>query len=564
MRYVLLTCVILSVLIAASSLAQEREPFCATSLFQEKKVALSERFDRSLRRESPTEKGLPPDVGDTTTFWAWDFTVMPPPWILVPATCRAVGEYCYVFVADDQWNVNMDSTDVALVVERFDHNTPADPTRGIYETNTGIFGPAPDEIDGDPKIYIFYSALGCFMGSCFDGYFSAFNEYTELEARELGGHSNEVEMFYMSCDPIDPTANSTLSVLAHEFEHMIHWNMDTDEESWVDEGCAEYAMYLYGYPDPITGFPDTPDDNLIVWDNAWVDYIQTYLFAMYFAEKYGGDSTITALVAEQANSIAGVENTLALRGYSETFEEVFVDWTVANYLDDTSIDTGQYGYEWIELPAFHASQHSAYPVVGFSALVEHWAADYIRFINGSPMTLTYDGRNSSVFNVRLLEMDLSLPTTVEDAPLDSLQNGAFHLSEFGTGYDTLVMVNAHITSAGGEQYSYSMESFAGVALPDLPVDEDGFAHLLGNQPNPFRAQTAIRFSLPERQHARLSVYDVKGRLVRELLSGETDAGFTAVTWDGLDESGIPAAPGVFYSRLETGGKSLSARMVLIR
>jgi hypothetical protein len=243
---------------------------------------------------------------------------------------------------------------------------------------------------------------------------------------------------------------------------------------------------------------------------------------------------------------------------------VFVDWTVANYLDDTSIDMGQYGYEWIELPPFYAPQHSTYPVVGFSALVEHWAADYIRFINGSPMTLTYDGRDNSVFNVRLLEMDLSLPTTVEDAPLDSLQNGAFHLSEFGTGYDTLVMVNAHITSAGGEQYSYSMESFAGVALPDLPVDEDGFVHLLGNQPNPFRAQTAIRFSLPDRQHARLSVYDVKGSLVRELLSGETDAGFTAVTWDGLDESGTPAAPGVFYSRLEAGGKILTARMVLIR
>lgn len=552
------------ILAVTSTLAHEHRPYCATSLFQDAKVALSEKYDRSLHRDIPLEKGPPPEVGDTITFWAWDFTVMPPPWILVPATCRAVGEYCYVFVADDQWNVNMDSTDVVLVVEKFDHSTPADPTRGIYETNTEIFGPAPDEIDGDPKIYIFYSALGCFMGTCFDGYFSAFNQYTELEAREMGGHSNEVEMFYMSCDPINPTANSTLSVLAHEFEHMIHWNMDPDEVAWVDEGCAEYAMYLYGYPDPITGFPDNPDDNLIVWDNAWVDYIQTYLFTMYFAEKYGGDSTITALVAEHANSIAGVENTLALRGYSETFEEVFVDWTVANFLDDTSIDMGQYGYEWIELPPFHASQHSAYPVVGFSALVEHWAADYIRFTNGSHMTLSYDGRNSSLFSVQLLKMDKSLPTMVEDAPLDSLQNGVFHLPDFGTGYDTLVMVSAHITSAGGEQYSYSMESFAGVALPDLPAVEDGAVHLYRNQPNPFCAQTAIRFSLPDRQRARLSVYDVEGRLVRELLSGEAGADYTVIIWDGLDESGAPAASGVYYSHLEAGGESLSARMVLIR
>ena len=343
MKKMLLLLLSLTILTTATSLAHEHNRFCATSLFQAEKVALSERFDRSLRRDRPLEKDPLPEVGDTMTFWAWDLTTMPPPWILVPATCRAVGEYCYVFVADDQWNVNMDSVDVALVVERFDQSTPADPTRGIYEINTETFGPPPDELDQDPKIYIFYSALGCFMGSCFDGYFSVFNEYTEAEAREMGGHSNEVEMFYMSCDPINPTANSTLSVLAHEFEHMIHWNMDPDEASWIDEGCAEYAMYLYGHPDPITGFPQSPDDNLIVWDNSWVDYIQTYLFMMYLTGHYGGDSTITALVSEPANSIAGVENTLAGLGYLETFEEVFTAWTVANFLDDTSIDEGQYG-----------------------------------------------------------------------------------------------------------------------------------------------------------------------------------------------------------------------------
>jgi hypothetical protein len=155
--------------VVTSPLAHEGRPHCATSLFQDAKVALSQRFDRPTRGGAPLPKADTPEVGDTRTFWAWDLTTMPPAWIQVPATCRAVGEYCYVFVADDQWNVNMDSTDVALVAERFDQRTLADSTRGIYETNTEAFGPPPDEIDGDPKIYIFYSALGCFGGSCFDG-----------------------------------------------------------------------------------------------------------------------------------------------------------------------------------------------------------------------------------------------------------------------------------------------------------------------------------------------------------------------------------------------------------
>jgi hypothetical protein len=564
MKKVLLVFLPLTLLIAVSSPARENRPFCATSLFQAEKVALSEKFDRSLHRERPLEKGLAPGVGDTITFWAWDLTVMPPPWILVPATCRAVGEYCYVFVADDQWNVNMDSADVALVVERFDRSTPADSTRGIYELDTENFGPPPDELDEDPKIYIFYSALGCFMGSCFDGYFSVFNEYTEAEARSMGGHSNEVEMFYMSCDPINPTANSTLSVLAHEFEHMIHWNMDPDEDAWVDEGCAEYAMYLYGYPDPITGFPQTPDDNLILWGNSWVDYIQTYLFMMYFTGHYGGDAAITALVAEAANSIAGVENTLTGLGYAETFEEVFTAWAVANFLDDTSIHEGQYGYPRIALPPFTARRHDTYPVPEQLTTVKHWAADYIRFVNGSPLLLSYDGQDNSTFSLQLLKLDETLPTTVEDAPLDSLQAGEFQIPGFGTSYDTLIAVSANITSTGGKQYAYSTGTLASIATGDLPPHDVGSIQIFGNRPNPFSTQTTLLFSLPERQYAKLAVYDASGRLVKELLSGETDAGYTGVTWDGLDESGTPVAPGVFYSRLEVRGKSRSRRMVLIR
>ncbi|MGC9367294.1 MAG: hypothetical protein ACP5FK_09695 [bacterium] len=42
-------------------------------------------------------------VGDTKTFWSWDLSVMPPQWIQVPATCRAVGDSSYIFVADNCW-----------------------------------------------------------------------------------------------------------------------------------------------------------------------------------------------------------------------------------------------------------------------------------------------------------------------------------------------------------------------------------------------------------------------------------------------------------------------------
>ncbi len=563
MRYALWGLALASLLLASSSSAEQPRHVCATSLFQADKLALSERFDRPGYGDSFRAPRPSPAVGDTMTFWAWDLTVMPPVWIQVPATCRAVGEYCYVFVADDQWNVNMDATDVAEVVLRFDEETLADPTRGIYETDTAVFGPPPDTIDNDPKIYIFYMGLGCFMGSCFDGYFSVFNQYTEAQAQAQGGHSNEVEMFYMSCDPIDPTANSTLSVLAHEFEHMIHWNMDPNEDSWVDEGCAEYAMYLYGWPDPISGFPTSPDNNLTNWGNQWVDYIQTYLFTMYFAEKFGGDATITALVAEPANSIAGVENTLALQGYSESFEDVFVNWTVANFLDDVTIADGRYGYAWITLPPFTAFGHSTYPV-SRSTTVNHWAADYIRFTNGSPMRLTYDGADDSVFGVMLLKMDDVAPTVVEPGILDALQDGDFPIAGFGVEYDTLVMVSSNISSAGATSYAYATGPPTGVIPGIGTASGRDRVVLYQNRPNPFRPATEFRFLLPAAGFADLSVYDVGGRLVRSFGRTFYEPGEHAVGWNGTDALGNPVESGVYFYRLQTETAEICRKATLLR
>jgi hypothetical protein len=353
-------------------------------------------------------------------------------------------------------------------------------------------------------------------------------------------------------------------VLAHEFEHMIHWNMDPNEVSWVDEGCAEYAMYLYGHPDPISGFPGNPDDDLTVWDQAWTDYIQTYMWTMYLAEHYGGAAMISALVAEPGNSITGVENTLATMGYTETFEEVFVDWTIANFLDDPSIGAGRYGYNWIDFPQFASVQQSSYPVPSTQVTVNNWAADYVQFVNGGPLTLYYNGRNNSFFSVPILKLDEVAPTTVEFAVLDSLQDATIPVPDFGTGFDTLVMVSSHISSEGGDLYTYWTDELTDVVADLGPASGLAAPVLFQNTPNPFNPVTTIAFALPERGHVRLGIYDVHGELVAELINGESEAGYRSVVWDGSDRAGVPAAPGVYFSRMEAGEKVLSRKMVLVK
>ncbi|MBM4118672.1 hypothetical protein FJ251_13245, partial [bacterium] len=89
--------------------------------------------------------------------------------------------------------------------------------------------------------------------------------------------------------------------------------------------------------------------------------------------------------------------------------------------------------------------------------------------------------------------------------------------------------------------------------------------LFQNAPNPFNPKTTIRFALPAPSAVRLAVYDVQGRLVRELLAGRTlPAGTHDAVWDGRDAAGRALGSGVFFYRLEAAGEVLQGKMILIK
>ena len=83
--------------------------------------------------------------------------------------------------------------------------------------------------------------------------------------------------------------------------------------------------------------------------------------------------------------------------------------------------------------------------------------------------------------------------------------------------------------------------------------------LFQNYPNPFNPSTNIRFHLPERTLTHVRVYDVLGREVETLVSGELDAGIHTVTFHPRNMSS-----GVYYYRLETSDKILTRAMLLMR
>lgn len=81
-------------------------------------------------------------------------------------------------------------------------------------------------------------------------------------------------------------------------------------------------------------------------------------------------------------------------------------------------------------------------------------------------------------------------------------------------------------------------------------------------PNPFTASTNLQLTLPEPAAVVLEVFDARGRRVRTLDLGRQAAGAHSVSWDGLDDRGVRAAPGVFFLRV-TAGEVLRTRKVIL-
>lgn len=96
-----------------------------------------------------------------------------------------------------------------------------------------------------------------------------------------------------------------------------------------------------------------------------------------------------------------------------------------------------------------------------------------------------------------------------------------------------------------------------------PIAAPAFA-LGQNAPNPFNPSTEISYRLPERSEVSLRIFDVRGRLVRELVEGMRPAGPHRVVWDGRDDAGARAASGVYLYRLQAGDLVQQKKMTLVK
>jgi len=274
--------------------------------------------------DAPVYKSEPPlewNIRDSRSFWV--LNVDANDYRKINANLLHITPHLYFWSEE---GVEVDPSAVAELAETFENE--------IYPTNRQIFGSEwTPGVDHDEHLTILYATgLG---GAA--GYFSSTDSLTS----EVEEYSNETEMFYLSADYTRPDSLYTYGVLAHELQHMIHWNIDRNESSWVSEGLSELAVELNGYePGGFTFyFAIDPDIQLNFWPgndqgDSTPHYGASYLFMKYLMDRFGVDS-VRELVANKNVGLAGVDETFKIKdpelevGY--TSEKIFQDWSIANF-----------------------------------------------------------------------------------------------------------------------------------------------------------------------------------------------------------------------------------------
>ncbi len=114
---------------------------------------------------------------------------------------------------------------------------------------------------------------------------------------------------------------------------------------------------------------------------------------------------------------------------------------------------------------------------------------------------------------------------------------------------------------------YGSPVFIVTGVPEAERRPGPTAFLAQNQPNPFSPRTTIRYSLPASDVNRpveLSVFDIGGRLVRQLVAADQPPGEYSVVWDGVDGRGSRVGAGVYFYRLVVDGEAQTRKLVMAR
>ena len=360
-------------------------------------------------------------------------------------------------------------------------------------------------------------------------------------------------MFYINLDWLNQGNgfDHYETVLAHEFQHMVHWHNDRNEETWVNEGMSELAQEIAGYPPDLNfarRYAVHPDTQLNTWstspDGNGRHYGGAYLFMAYFLQRFGEELT-QAVVSQPANGILGFTNALHQAGWDLTFEDLFADWLIANYANQyTALGTqGVYGYRQLRLPPLAlAESFYRYPQQPSEGAVRNFGVDYIALRGSGDLSFHFEGMTGTRYaNTEPYSGSYAWWSNRADES-DCRLTRAFDFSSLPAGDDLTMDVQMWFDIEEDYDYGYVLVSRDGRKWDILPGQRTTTENPSGNSFG--HAYTARSLAAPRdespawiQESFDLSAYAGKEVLIR--FEYVTDDAVNAPGWF-IDDIAIPA------------------------
>jgi len=265
-----------------------------------------------------------------------------------------------------------------------------------YPTNRANFGmEGRPVIDPGERITIL---MGRVPGV--GGYYSG----EDLYPRSIAPYSNQRKMIYLNSEAVTPGTSTFDATLAHEFQHMIHWHVHPRDDAWINEGAAMLAEYLNGVAGDgdASAFAQMLDTQLDAWSvNSERDiahYGGSFLWLLYYYQHYGGQKALRLLMADAGKTgMRLFDDALRQLGTPDTSTDMFRRWVVANFLNNTVLAQGAYGYHHLAVQAALTRTMARYPA-RMTATVPQYATHYITLSptvgSTAPLTLRFQGQTT--------------------------------------------------------------------------------------------------------------------------------------------------------------------------
>ena len=176
------------------------------------------------------------------------------------------------------------------------------------------------------------------------------------------------------------------NITAHELQHLIQHHYDVNEASWVNEGLSVLTSAYLDYSEfdqlVLQPFQDQPYSQLNQRPDLSCGYGPGFLFTTYILERLGLEG-LRDFVRRPENGLAALDATLAERGDGLDTETFYADFVLANYLRDTQLGDGRFGYhQFASLPIpkpYVRGRIIEFPTLAQQSL-PNYATDYYDFV----------------------------------------------------------------------------------------------------------------------------------------------------------------------------------------